>query len=131
MTITINDVNDPPVLTNDTASTNEDTALTIPITTLLSNDSPGPGEATYTPVQTLKINSVAAVTANAGTVQIVGTNVVYTPAADFNGQFLFTYVAQDSGTPALSATATVTVTVAAVNDAPIASPNPTRKTTPT
>ncbi|MEZ6150055.1 MAG: Ig-like domain-containing protein [Pirellulaceae bacterium] len=123
VTVTITDVNDPPVLTNDSAATNEDTALTIPITTLLSNDSPGLGEATYTPVQTLKINSVSAVTANAGTVQIVGTNVVYTPAADFNGQFLFTYVAQDSGTPALSATATVTVTVAAVNDNPIANPD--------
>ena len=123
VTVTIADVNDPPILANDTAATNEDTALTIPITSLLSNDSPGLGEATYTPVQTLKINSVAAVTANAGTVQIVGANVVYTPAADFNGQFLFTYVAQDSGTPALSATATVTVSVAAVNDNPIANPD--------
>lgn len=120
VTVTFTDVNDPPVLTNDTASTNEDTAVTIPISTLLSNDSPGLGETTYTPIQTLKVNSVSAVTANAGTVQIVGTNVVYTPAANFNGQFLFSYVAQDSGSPALSATATVTVTVAAVNDNPIA-----------
>lgn len=123
VTIKLSDVNDPPVLTDNVASTNEDVPLTIPIATLLANDSPGPGEDIYLPVQTLSITSVAAVTANAGSVAIVGSNVVYTPAADFNGQFLFTYVAQDSGTPPLSGTATVTVTVAAVNDDPIANPD--------
>ncbi len=123
VTIKLSDVNDPPVLVDNVASTDEDVALTIPISTLLANDSPGPGEDIYQPVQTLQITSVAAVTANAGTVAIVGSNVVYTPAADFNGQFLFTYVAQDSGTPQLSGTATVTVTVAAINDNPIANPD--------
>lgn len=122
VTITITDVNDVPVLTNDNAATNEDTALTIPVSTLLSNDSPGLGEnqgVAQVP-QTLSITQVTALTAGGGQVALNGANVVYTPAADFNGQFLFTYVAQDNGSPVLSATATVTVTVAAVNDDPIA-----------
>ncbi len=125
VTVTVTDVNDPPLLTTETLAATEDTALTIPIATLLSNDSPGIQEAVNVPVQTLKITSVAVVPASAagGTVAIVGTNVVYTPAANFNGQYLFTYVAQDSGTPALSATATVTVNVAAVNDNPLANPD--------
>ncbi len=116
--VTITPVNDPPVLANDTASTNEDIVLSIPFASLLSNDSPGPGEAA---TQTLTIIAVNAVTTGAGTVAIgSGNTVVYTPATDFNGQFVFTYTAQDDGSPALSGTATVTVTVAAVNDDPIA-----------
>lgn len=116
--VTITPVNDPPVLVGDTASTNEDLVLSIPFASLLGNDSPGVEE---TSSQALNITAVNAVTAAAGTVAI-GTenNVVYTPAADFNGQFVFTYTAQDNGSPALSGTATVTVTVAAVNDNPIA-----------
>ncbi len=118
--VTITDVNDVPELVGDTATTNEDTPLTIPFATLLANDSPGAGETVNTPAQTLTIISVAAVTTGGGSVAISGSNVVYTPAADFNGTFLFTYTAQDSGVPALSSTATVTVSVAAVNDNPIA-----------
>ncbi|MEM6253280.1 MAG: Ig-like domain-containing protein, partial [Cyanobacteria bacterium P01_D01_bin.156] len=53
-----------------------------------------------------------------GTVSISGGTLVYTPASDFNGQETFTYTVQD----ALGATdtATVTVTVAPVNDTPLA-----------
>lgn len=116
--VTITPVNDPPVLANDTASTDEDIVLSLPFATLLGNDSPGVGEAA---TQTLTITAVNAITTGAGAVALgAGNTVVYTPAADFNGQFVFTYTAQDNGSPALSGTATVTVTVAAVNDNPIA-----------
>ena len=119
--ITITAVNDTPVLGDDTASTNEDTALTIPFSALLANDSAGPGEDSGAAAQTLDITSVAAVTSGSGTVSIgAGNTVVYTPAADFNGSFVFTYTAADNGSPVLSATASVTITVAAVNDDPIA-----------
>ncbi len=121
VSITVTDVNDPPVLADDTANATEDTAATIAISSLLQNDSPGAGEAGQ---QTLTVTSVAAVGAG-GSVAISGDNIVYTPADDFNGTFLFTYTAQDNGTTpsALSGTATVTVTVAAVNDNPIAGAN--------
>ena len=44
--------------------------------------------------------------------------VTYTPDANFNGSDTFTYVASD-GT-ATSSPATVTITVSAVNDTPVA-----------
>ncbi|WP_197355746.1 Ig-like domain-containing protein [Aureliella helgolandensis] len=114
--VTVTNVNDPVVVVNDTFAGTEDTNTTIAISALLANDSPGAGEAGS---QTLSVASVAPVGAG-GTVAIVGTNVVYTPAADFNGEFLFTYVAQDNGSPVSSATGTVTINVAAVNDSPVA-----------
>lgn len=118
VTVNVADVNDAPTAGNDTipasASILEDTPVTIPISTLLTNDSPGLGEST---TQTL---TVTPGTSANGTVAVVGQNVVFTPAAAVNGLQTFTYTVTDSGTPALSATATVTVTLAAVNDAPIA-----------
>ncbi len=113
VTVTVTDVNDPPVLTNDSATGTEDIPVTIAISTLLNNDSPGVGETTS---QALSITSVSS---SDGTVAIVGSNIVFTPAADRNGDLLFTYTAQDNGTPPLSATATVVVNLAAVNDVPI------------
>lgn len=119
VTVTVNNINDAPVLADDTATTEEDTPLTIAAATLLSNDSPGPGEdASSQNPQTLTITAVG--NASSGSVALDGTNVVYTPAADFNGTATFTYDATDNGTPALTSTATVTITVTAVNDAPIA-----------
>lgn len=118
VTITVNNINDAPVLADDTASGTEDTPVTIAISTLLANDSPGPGEGAGTQnPQTLTLTSVAP----SSSVQIVGDNVVFTPATDANGVFEFTYTATDSDVNnPLSATATVTVTIAAVNDDPIA-----------
>src|SRR6185436_1827013 len=59
-----------------------------------------------------------------GSVQLTGTGVVYTPAANFNGVDTFTYTISDNGTTngkndPKTSTGTVTVTVNAVNDAPI------------
>lgn len=114
--VTVTDINDPVILANDTATATEDTVATIAVSTLLANDSPGVGE---TASQTLTITSVTAVGAG-GTVALNGSNIVYTPAANFNGPFTFTYNASDNGTPVSSGTATVVVSVAAVNDNPVA-----------
>ncbi len=116
VTVTVNPFNDPPVLQNKSFSGTEDQPVTMAITAVLANDSPGPGEAAS---QSLNVTSVSAVTANAGTVAIEGSNVVYRPAANFNGAFVYTYTATDNGVPAKSSTATVTVNMAAVNDAPV------------
>ena len=117
VTVAVAAVNDPPVIANDTATATEGAVTTIPASALLGNDSPGVGETTQ---QTLTITAAQAVTANGGSVAVLAGNVVYTPAQDFNGEFVFTYTATDNGSPAQSGTGTVTVTVAAVNDAPIA-----------
>ncbi len=77
----------------------------------------------------LTVTNATAITSGAGTVAVQNGNVVYTPAANFNGNFVFTYTVRDNGTTNgandfKSSTATVTLAVAAVNDAPVVS-NPT------
>jgi hypothetical protein len=119
VTVTVTDVNDPVILVDDQRTATEDVVATFPIAGLLANDSPGLGEVGK---QTLTLTAVTAIGAG-GSVAIVGSNVVYTPAPDFNGTFLFTYTAVDNGVPVSSGTATVTVAVAAVNDDPIAGPD--------
>ncbi len=102
------EVNNPaPVATDDTATTDEDTPVIIPV---LANDNDPDGDAL----------SVTSATASNGLVTINpdGT-ITYTPNQDFNGTDTITYTISDGegGT----STATVEVTVAPVNDAPVAS----------
>jgi hypothetical protein len=116
VTVTVNNVNDPVELRDDVRSATEDTVAIFSVASLLANDSPGAGEED---TQTLTMISVAPL-GPGGTVELIGGNVIYTPAPDFNGVFRFTYTAQDDGIPVSTGTATVTVNVAAVNDDPIA-----------
>ncbi|MEK9696801.1 MAG: tandem-95 repeat protein, partial [Candidatus Poseidoniales archaeon] len=102
VTITISGVNDAPVTSNQTASTNEDTAVEI---TLNSTNVEG-DELTY---------SIVSDVSN-GATSLSGSTVTYTPDANFNGTDSFTFKVND-GTED-SNTSTVTITIAAVNDAP-------------
>ncbi len=130
VTINVTPVNDPPVAANRTAAAVEDTVLTVNATTITAGLTKGPGED----AQTLTITNAVNQTPNSGTIAVVGGNIEYTPAANFNGQVLVLYTVTDNGvnntTPApLSATATLTINVSAVNDAPIATAD-TAATTP-
>jgi len=81
---------------------------------VLANDTPSPGA-------TLIIKSVTQPTA--GSVMRLGNSLQFTPLPDFNGSVSFTYVINDSSegqTGSPDSTATVTVVVTAVNDAPTA-----------
>ena len=113
MNITVSAVNDQPVAVDDSASTTEDTALVIAAATLLGNDSDPDGDA-------LTISSVQG--AVNGTVSLAGGNVTFTPAPNYSGPASFTYTVSDGNGG--TATATVNITVSAVNDAPTASPTP-------
>ena len=106
ITVTVAPVNDPPVAANDTASTNEDTPVTVAV---LANDTDLDGNPL----------SVVAATAGNGTVVINpdGT-VTYTPKANFFGVDTITYTISDGAGG--TSTATVTVSVASVNDVPVA-----------
>ncbi len=95
---------------DDSANTDEDTAVTIDV---LGNDTDVDGDAL----------SVSAVTQPAnGTVVNIGTDVAYTPDAHFHGVDSFTYTAHDGTLDSNSAT--VTLTVASVNDSPVADAGP-------
>ncbi|MEM7475217.1 MAG: Ig-like domain-containing protein [Planctomycetota bacterium] len=113
VTVTITAVNDAPTAGNDSASTNEDLAISIPVSNLLSNDSAGPADES---AQTLSITAVTSPTSN-GTAVLSGGNVTYTPDANFNGTDTVEYTLSDGD---LTTTGTVTITVNAVNDAPMA-----------
>jgi hypothetical protein len=122
VTITVLEANDAPVASDDTASTDEDAAVTISAAALVANDVAGPADEA---AQTLTISSVAATADTHGTVSLDGTGITYTPAANYNGAASFTYTVCDDGltsgvTDVQCAMATVNVTVNAVNDAPVA-----------
>jgi len=106
VSITVNPVNDDPVTNNDTATTNEDTAVTIGV---LGNDSDPDGD-------TLTVGTVTQGTN--GSVVNNDDNVTYTPNLNFSGTDSFTYTASDGKGGTNSAT--VNVTVDSVNDPPTA-----------
>ncbi len=97
VTITVTAVNDAPVATNDAYSTNEDTPLTVPAPGVLDNDTDPDGNPLTAWVES-------------GTSH--GTLTL------FNGTDTFTYRANDGTLD--SDLATVTITVTAINDAPVA-----------
>lgn len=109
VTVTVNSVNDPPVANPDSAATLEDTPVVIAV---LANDSDVDGN-------TLTITS--ATQGAFGAVTTNGTTVTYTPMANFNGGDSFTYTLSDGNGG--TASASVIVSIAAVNDAPNAAPD--------
>jgi VCBS repeat-containing protein len=111
VTITVNEVNDAPVASNDSYSTDEDTPLNIAAPGVLGNDNDADGDA-------LTVVLVSGVTNGQLTLNANGL-FSYTPNANFNGTDSFTYLAND-GTANSADVATVTITVKAVNDAPVA-----------
>ncbi|MCB8944437.1 MAG: tandem-95 repeat protein [Ardenticatenaceae bacterium] len=106
VTVTVDPVNDVPVATDDEGMTAEDTAVTID---LLNNDSDVDGDSLI--VQSVMQGSHGSVVNN-------GSDVTYTPDANFNGSDVFTYTVTDGNGG--SDTATVTVTIDPVNDNPVA-----------
>jgi len=106
VTIAVAAVNDPPSAQDDSDSTDENTPVNIDV---LPNDSDPDGD-------NLTVQSVTQ--PDNGSVINNGTDILYTPNADFNGVDIFTYTISDGSGE--TATATVAVTVAAVNDPPIA-----------
>ncbi len=95
----------PPVATDDTISTNEDTDVQIDV---LANDSDADGDTL----------TIVEATADIGSVSISNNQLLYSPLADFNGTATINYTIAD-GTGNFDS-AKVTVTVIPQNDAPIA-----------
>ena len=127
VSVTVTEVNDSPTANPDTATTNEDHSVDVHV---LANDSAGPAEEPTT--QTLSISGLTQPTFGTASINDNGTPgdtsddfVHYVPDADFQGVDVFQYTVCDDGTTAGVAqplcsvvSASVTVTVKSVNDAP-------------
>jgi VCBS repeat-containing protein len=124
VTIEVTPVNDPPTARNDAYQINEDATLQVtPANGVLVNDNDPDGD-------TLTAVLVTGLAADEGTLTLQPNGAfTYDPPTDFNGEVSFTYRARDPA-GAESASATVTITVNAVNDPPelledIVAPNAT------
>jgi VCBS repeat-containing protein len=109
--ITVIPVNDAPVANNDSFNTNEDAPLVVAAAGVLTND-------TDIDVDPLTVVALVSGPANGSLTLNPDGSFLYTPNANFNGVDSFTYQANDGTTN--SNIATVTINVAAVNDAPVA-----------
>ncbi len=109
-------------LTHSTLTTLEETPLVIKGADLLSNDSDPDHDV-------IKIDSVAATSDTHGTVvyNAATGNVVYTPETNYQGAASFSYTISDPS--GLTSTATVTVNVVNVNDAPVVDLSPSNTAT--
>ena len=108
VTITVNPVNDAPLANDDAVSTDEDTSVNIPV---LDNDTDVDGDI-------LSVSQIITDPSNGIVVIEADNSITYTPAADYNGVDSFVYEVSD-GNGGID-TATVTITINPVNDAPIA-----------
>ena len=110
-TLTVKEVNDPPVTSNDSASVAEGGTLNINSSTLLANDSDPEGA-------TLSVTTVS--NPDNGTVSLSEdkATVSYTHDGSETTSGSFTYTVSDGSA---TSTATVTITVTPANDPPVAS----------
>lgn len=104
--------NSAPMTVNDTVSGTEDVTLSMTIASLLNNDTDQDGDA-------LTLVSVGSGTG--GSPVISGSDIIFTPTANFFGNASFVYEVSDGRGGGTSGT--VTVQLAGVNDGPIADNN--------
>ncbi|MBA7598743.1 MAG: tandem-95 repeat protein [Calditrichaeota bacterium] len=110
VTVTVGQVNDPPVAVDDAYSVNEDTDLVIGAPGVLDNDSD---------IEDDPLTAVLVAGPSNGSLTLnTDGSFTYTPDAGYNGTDTFTYKVSDGKLE--SSPATVTITVDEVNDAPVA-----------
>ncbi|WZI66393.1 MAG: ExeM/NucH family extracellular endonuclease [Gloeotrichia echinulata IR180] len=111
-------LNTAPVAGNDTATTNEDTAININV---LGNDSDVNGDVLQLSLVSAPVNGTAIVNNNGTTDNFADDFIIYTPNSNYNGSDSFTYSINDG--KGKTATATVNITITSVNDPAIISGN--------
>jgi gliding motility-associated-like protein len=119
ISITVMPVNDPPVAQNDATSTNEETIVTVNV---VANDTDPDGtiNANTVDLNTASPGIQSTITTAAGSFSVNSSGVVtYTPALNFTGSAIQAYTVNDNG-GATSNQATITITVDAENDPPVA-----------
>ncbi|WP_016710209.1 Ig-like domain-containing protein, partial [Pseudoalteromonas haloplanktis] len=120
VTVNIGAVNDRPVVADDSINTDEDTAATLAI---LANDSDVEDSGFNAANVSLENKGTGAGMYDFADVSVnLDGSLAITPQQDVNGVYSFTYTLTDS--EGLSSTpATVTLTINAINDAPVAMDN--------
>ncbi|MCK5527007.1 MAG: tandem-95 repeat protein, partial [Candidatus Latescibacteria bacterium] len=109
VTITVNAANDPPVAMDDAYSVDEDGTLNVGAPGVLENDSDLEGDPLTAVLDSGPSDGMLTLNSDG--------SFTYTPNADFSGTDRFTYKAKDVD---YSDAATVTISVNAVSDAPVA-----------
>lgn len=102
-------LNKAPVAKGDSLTTQEDTPVTI---TLVGSDKDVEDELTYNVVKGPSYGSLSG----------IAPNLTYTPMLDYNGSDSFTFTVNDGKTD--SKPATVSIKITALNDDPVANPQP-------
>ncbi|CAH2031347.1 Ig-like domain-containing protein [Trichlorobacter ammonificans] len=110
VSLTVIAVNQAPVAVNDSYSTNQNTALTVAAPGLLANDSDPEGSALTAQKVTNPSHGTLSLNSNG--------SFTYTPTTGYSGSDSFTYRVSDGSLT--SSAATVSLTVIAVNQAPVA-----------
>ena len=127
VTIEVTDVNEPPHAVADAPDRfDEDTTVVIKV---LDNDSDPEDDRSELLLTVFNLGPNAprngAVTVNEPANAGDRRTITYEPNADYNGADAFTYRVRDTGSPSLPSTASVTVQIEAVNDAPVFPPSET------
>ena len=120
-TIVINPINDAPLATDDSYTTDEDTVVTItPLTTGTADSDPENDTLTITSINNVNVTGdIQSITVDNGTVNIDPFAIItFTPNSGFNGTVTFPYTISDGNGENDSATETIVINP--VNDAPIA-----------
>ncbi len=112
VSLTITPVNDPPVVNPDAASVTSGGILSIPVASLLANDTDVDGDV-------LTVTAVAMGANPHGVVQLVNGVITYTPNAGYTGTDTFTYSVTDGHVASpIAGTVTVSVTTATATYTP-------------
>ena len=122
VSLTINPINDAPVVGNETASGDEDATLVFRVADLLANDS---DVDTASDGDVLRITRVG--WAQHGQVSLVGETIRFVPDQDYNGPAQFDYWVADrdpvqlahNGGEGIETVGTVYLSITPVNDAPV------------
>ncbi len=110
VSLVVRAINDAPIATDDTYSTNEDTNLVVAVSGVLGND---------VDIDSALLTSLLVLGPTHGTIALNSNgSFTYVPAANYNGSDSFTYKANDGALD--SNVATARITVVSINDAPIA-----------
>ncbi|EGF29281.1 Ig-like domain-containing protein [Rhodopirellula baltica] len=114
VTVNVTDVVSPPVANNGSLSATEDAgAVTLDLSTLINLDS---GDSATVTITTAPTNGTANVSGTSG--DLTNSTLSYTPSADYFGSDSLVYTVTNS--QGATDTGTISISVAGVNDAPVA-----------